>query len=169
MVMPLTEILTYKHTAINKMKNYQPLLALLSDNPNIDPASDEAALIQDKCFFDYTFADETFQSDKAVIFVEIDVRRDESYQFKSLRVQVSVICNKGYANLSPSKWKGFVGNRRDNICAVISDLLEDSDQFGIGDLQLTAADPMGVPEGFTGYGMTFTAVDFANKDDNYED
>lgn len=169
MAMPLTEILTYKHEAINKMKNSQQLLALLSNNPSIDPASDEAATVQEQCFFDYTFADDTFQSDRAVIFVEIDMTRNSSYQFKGLKISVSVVCNKGYADLTPSLWKGYVGNRRDNICCIISDLLEDSDDFGIGDLQLTSAGPMGVPDGFTGYGMVFTAVDFADKDDEYED
>ena len=169
MPMPLNEIVEFKHQVIHTLQNSQELISLMADDPTISLTSKEAAEIQENDFYDYSFSDETFQANRAVVFVEIRMAREPSYQFKGLKISVQVICNKKFANLQPKIFKGTLGNRRDNMCCVIASLLEDADDYGIGDLMLTSAAPVSVPNGFTGFGMEFTAVDFADKDDEYDD
>ena len=166
MAMPLDEILTFKHEVIHKLQNTPELIALMANDPEIDLASDEAATIQEEGFYDYSFTDQTFQSDRVVIFVEMEMTRNDNLQFKSLQISVQVVCNKKYAKLTPDVFKGMLGNRRDNICSVISGVLDNSLDFGIGRLLLTDAQPTSVPNGFTGYGMIFKAVDFETRDDD---
>ena len=165
---PLEDILTYKHEVMDKLKKSQNLIGLLANDPDIDMDSDDAYAIQDGNFYDYSYADETFQEDKAVVFVEVYVNRRPSVEFKGLQIQIQVLCNKAYCELDGKIFRGVLGNRRDNIACEIANALEGSGDFGVGDLLLTDAHPITPPNGFTGYGMTFTAVDFAIKDD-YDD
>lgn len=160
----LQDIVGYKHEIMKALKNCQPLISLLADIPNIDMDSDEAYEIMDNNFYDYSYADDTFQSDKAVVFVEVSMVRRPSVQFKGMKVQVQVVCNKGYANLDSKKFRGILGNRRDNLAVSIAKVLEGSDRFGVGRLLLTTCEPIVPPKGFTGISLVFDAVDFSDGD-----
>lgn len=165
----LQDVVQYKHEIMKALKNDKALISLLADVPDIDMDSDVAYDIMDNNFYDYSFSDNTFQSDKAVVFVEVSMARRPSVQFKSMKVQIQVLCNKGFAKLDGKKFRGMIGNRRDNIAVVIADILDRADEFGVGELLLTTCEPTGTPVGFTGLGMVFTAVDFAGIEGYDED
>ena len=165
---PLSQIIEYKHEVMKAIKASPEIISLMANIPNIDMDSDEACDILENNFFDYSFCDDTFQSDKAVVFVEVAMQSRPSVQFKGLKVMVQVICNKGYAKLDGKLFLGTLGNRRDNIAIEISNVLDGSAEFGVGDLLLTDCEPVSTPNGFTGIGLTFDAVDFV-EGDWYED
>ena len=165
----LQDIVQYKHEIMKALKNDQRLISLLADVPDIDMNSDKAYEVMDNNFYDYSFSDNTFQEDKAVVFVEVSMARRPSVQFKGMKVQIQVLCNKGFAKLDGKVFRGVLGNRRDNIAIAIADVLDRSDEFGIGELILTTCEPTATPIGFTGIGMVFDAVDFAGDGGFYED
>ena len=157
---PLAQVVEYKHEVMKTLKSSKELIGLITNIRDVDMDSDAAYDVIDNNFFDYSFCDDTFQSDRAVIFVEVAMQRRPSVDFKGMKVIIQVICNKGYVNLDPSLFPGMVGNRRDNIALAIAKELEGSEEFGIGDLLLTQCEPVSTPNGFTGIGLTFDAVDF---------
>lgn len=157
---PLAQVVEYKHEVMKALKSSQELIGMIANIRDIDMDSDDAYEIIDNNFFDYSFCDDTFQTDRAVIFVEIVMQNRPSVQFKGMKVMVQVICNKGYAPLDAKIFPGTLGNRRDNLALIIADLLEGADDFGVGDLLLTQYEPISTPQGFTGIGLTFDAVDF---------
>lgn len=99
MITPLDEIVEYKHEIMKKLKNSQPLIALLSNNKDVDMDSDEAYDIMENNFYDYSYSDDTYQDDKASIFVEVMMERRPSVEFKGLKVNVQVLCNRKYVHL----------------------------------------------------------------------
>lgn len=157
---PLAQVVEYKHEVMKALKTSQELIGMIANIRDIDMDSDDAYDVIDHNFFDYSFCDNTFQTDRAVVFVEVVMQRRPSVQFKGMKVMVQVICNKGYAALDTKVFPGVLGNRRDNLALIIADLLEGSDEFGIGELLMTQYEPITTPNGFTGIGLTFDAVDF---------
>lgn len=164
MATPLDELNEYKHEVMKAITSSQKVLGLMADDPDIDMDSSEVYDLIDHNFYDYSFSDSTFQEDRVVVFVEAVMQRRPSVAFKGMKVMVQIICNKGYVKLDGKKFKGVLGNRRDNLACEIANTLEGSDEFGIGDLQLTLCEPLSVPDGFTGVGLEFDDVNFMRGD-----
>lgn len=155
------EVITLKRRALQKMQGCQELIALISNNPNIDLDGEEAESVFDNNFYDYSFSDETFQTDKTVIFVESKLLKLPTNGIKMLNLYIQIVSNKDYVKLDKSIFTGVMGNRNDNIARQIVSLLNDSDyEDGIGDFELTEVTPKTVPQGFSSIMLEFEVADF---------
>ena len=66
-------------------------------------------------------------------------------------------------NIDPSKFKGMIGNRRENLTRYVDKLLSGSDIFGIGELTLTSCRAAPAPTGFSARELTYKISDFKDR------
>jgi len=83
---------------------------------------------------------------------------------KTMYLYVNIICSKTYMDLDPSLFRGYKGNRRDNIARLVNNELNNNPDFGIGDLHLISATVGSVPTGFTSRVLTYKVPTFAYYD-----
>lgn len=160
-VSDLNEIITLKNRALQKICGDVEILKLMSNNPNLDIESEEAEKIIENNFYDYSFSDETFQTDNTVILVEAQMVKRPSMQMKRLGLFIQILSNRNYVALDKKLFKGVMGNRNDNIAREIATLLDECDyKDGIGDFILTSVEPKTVPQGFSSIMLEFEVADY---------
>lgn len=129
-------------------------MALLSNDPNYDPDSDDAAQYEERVK-DHDYVDDTTLTANAYIVIESELVSLDSTTMATMYVYVNVIISKKYMDMNPKVFKGYKGNRRDNIAMAVHQLLENNRDFGIGDLRLISATIGSVPTGFTSRVLTY--------------
>jgi hypothetical protein len=122
--------------------------------------SDEADAVFDKNLFDYAYVDETTQETTAYVFAEAEVSHVENQTIKNMYLYITVVCHKQFMKLDPTVFKGYVGNRRDNLVRYIDAKLNNSDIFGIGCLSLKSVGTMPAPAGYTARELVYEVPDF---------
>jgi hypothetical protein len=125
--------------------------------------SDEADAVFDKYLFDYGYVDGTVDEASAFICVEAEVTDIPNTTIQDLKLYVTVICHKLFMPIDTLKFKGVIGNRRENLCRCIDDLLNGSNIFGIGSLTLNSARVVPAPTGFAARELTYSVPNFQNK------
>lgn len=154
------EFIDFKYNAIQKMRENKDIMALLSNNPDIDLEGEEAEQIYEDCFYDHSFADSSFKQDKAAIFVEAAcIDREDETTFP-IKLYIQIVCNRGFIKLDNKIFKGLKGNRQDNIARYIAETLDGDDDYGIGSLKLYLLQPSSVPEQFSSLQMEFNGNGF---------
>ena len=163
MTTPLDEIKKYKNRIINLICNSKDILGLLSDTPDIDIDSQQAANICHNNIFDYSYILDTQLQEGAFIFVEIEIPKRFTKTCKQVDIYVEIVCHKNYINLS-NKYK-LIGNRKDNIACYLSNLIEGNQNLGIGRPLLQALRGFNVPAPYTGCLLKFSTDSFILKED----
>lgn len=156
----IDELIDYTYRARQSIINNQEIMALLSDNPNIDIEDDEADEIAQRVK-DHDYVDETCLTANAYVIIESEILNLDTDTMKAMGLYIQVICSKRFMDLNPKLFPGVKGNRRDNIARLINNVLGDSDAFGVGELKLTSASITSVPTGYTSRLLTYKVPSFA--------
>ena len=159
----LDAIVEYPVKALQKIGTDQSVVSLLTNMPFIDMESDEADEVFEKYLFDYGYVDNTTEEAAAYICVEAELANIPTATIKNMKLYVTVVCHKGFMEIDPEKFRGVIGNRRDNITRHVNRLLHGSDVFGIGQLSLTNCRVVPAPTGFSARELTYKVADFADK------
>lgn len=159
----INELVEYPVKALQKIGTDPAVVQLLTNNPDIDMESDEADSVFDKFLFDYGYVDGTVDEAAAFICVEAEVTDIPNTTIQDLKLYVTVICHKLFMPIDTSKFKGVIGNRRENLCRCVDNLLNGSNIFGIGNLTLNSARVVPAPTGFAARELTYSVPNFQNK------
>ena len=159
----LDELVEYPVKALHAIGSEIAVLQLLSDNPDINEASDEADDVYERYLFDYGYVDNTIEEAAAFICVEAECSGTSSYSIKDMRLYVTVYCHKRFMDLDVSKFPGIVGSRRDNLIRFADKALNGSDIFGIGELKLASARVIPAPAGFAARELVYIVPEFTRK------
>lgn len=160
----LDEIVRYPAVVITQISADKNCVGLLMDKNPEDVTEDDQDVASEKFIYDYQYIDDTATESTAYIWVETDVPQVKNYQIKDMTVYVTVSCHKRYMRLENTKFKGFMGNRRDNLVRYIDKLLNGTELMGIGKLTLSSARIITAPDGFTSRQLTYFIPDFNTKD-----
>lgn len=159
----LDELVEYPVKALHLIGTDTTIVKLLTDNPDIDMESAEADMVFDKFLFDYIYVDGTTTEASAYICVEAETTKAPTTTMQNMKLYVTVVCHKQFMKVDTTKFKGMIGNRRDNLVRYIDNLLNGSDVFGVGVLTLENAHTVAAPNGFTARELTYAVPDFRNK------
>lgn len=159
----LDELVEYPVKALQKIGTDEMVVRLLTNNPDIDMDSEEADKVFDKYLFDYGYVDGTTSETAAYVCVEAEVAKTSSPTVQDMRLYVTIICHKQFMDIDASKFKGVIGNRRENLVRYIDRLLNNSDIFGIGKLTLETARTVSAPTGFAARELTYKVPEFRTK------
>lgn len=159
----LDELVEYPVKALHSIGTDPTVAQLLTDNPNLDMDSEEADDIFDKFLFDYIYVDGTTAEAAAYVCVEAETVKAPTLTMQNMKLYVTVICHKQFMKVDTTKFKGMIGNRRDNLVRYIDKLLSGSDAFGIGKLSLEHAHTVAAPTGFTARELTYTVPEIRKK------
>ena len=159
----LEELVEYPAIAIQKIGTDESIVKLLTNNPDVDMNSEEADGVFENNIFDYDYVDDTINEASAYICVESDVVKIPNSTVKNMRLYVTVKCHKKFMKIDISKFKGIIGNRRDNLSMQVDRVLNGSDLFGIGQLQLESVRVISAPAGFTARELTYKMPEFNTR------
>lgn len=159
----LDNLVEYPVKALHCIGTDQTVVKLLTDNPDIDMESEDADEVFEKFLFDYIYVDGTTTEAAAYICVEAETVKAPTTTMQNMKLYVTVICHKQFMKVDATKFKGMIGNRRDNLVRYVDKLLNGADIFGIGALTLENAHTVAAPTGFTARELTYTVPDFRNK------
>lgn len=159
----LDDLVEFPVKALHRIGTDETIAALLTDNENIDMDSEEADSIFDRYLFDYEYVDSTTTEAAAYICVEVEASKSPTNTINDMYLYVTVICHKQFMKIDPSKFKGMIGNRRDNLVRHIDEVLNSSMNYGIGALLLQSVRTTAAPAGFTAREMTYTVPAFRDK------
>lgn len=154
----IDDIVDFKYRALSAIKGCQQIIALISDEPNIDIDNDYVDKWEDH-IKDYDYVDDTTVQDGAYVTVECEMRSLDTATMKTMVVYVHVICAKGFMQIK--KFNGLKGNRRDNLIRWCDTVLNGDFGYGVGTLQLEDVTITSVPDGFTSMLATYTVPNFA--------
>ena len=158
----LDEIIAYKETIKDMVAQSQIVLALLSNDENIEVDSNEAVDVMDQSFFDYNYIDSTQTSIVPLIMVDVEIPSVPTGTIKDMYVFVQVAVPKTQMILDTMKF-AVKGNRKDNLLRQIDLLLNNSQEFGIGKLKLESVNVASVPDKYTSTLLTYSIYDFARN------
>ena len=159
----LNALVEYPAKALQMIGTDKTIASLLTNNPDIDMDSDEADQVFDKFLFDYGYVDNTTDEAHAYVCIEVEVPRVPTPTIKDVRMYVQIFCHKQFMQIDPLKFKGVIGNRRDNISKQVDNLLSGSDIFGIGKLSLEYARVSSAPVGFSARELSYRISDFRDS------
>lgn len=138
----------------------ETIVQLLTNDPKIDMSSDAADEVFERYLFDYAYVDETTDEAEAYICAEVEIPRVPSPTFRDVVLYVTVLCHKRYMSIDTSKFKGMIGNRRENLVRYIDRVISGADLFGVGQLALTSITTVPAPSGFTARELVYQVPNF---------
>ena len=159
----LDELVEYPVKALREIGTDPTVVQLLTDKPDIDMNSAEADEIFDKYLFDYGYVDGTTSETAAYICVEAEMTKSQTSTMQDMKLYVTIMCHKQFMKIDATKFKGIIGNRRDNLVRYTDKLLNGADIFGIGGLTLLSARTIPAPTGFSAREMTYVVPDFRKR------
>lgn len=152
---PLQDGVEYKAEVISRIASCQKVVDLLLDKPGTDLESSETYTALDNTLFDYNYIDKTVERSDAFVMVDADMVEASTSSFNTWELFVQVVCHKDYVRLNAKKFKGVKGNRRDVLTYEIDKLLNGTDLFGVGKLELIECVTAVVPDSFTSKLLTY--------------
>lgn len=159
----LDELVEYPVKALHRIGTDPTVVKLLTDDPCMDMESEDADGVFDKFLFDYIYVDGTTTEAAAYVCVEAEAAKSLTPSMQNMKLYVTVICHKQFMKVDAAKFKGMIGNRRDNLVRYVDRLLNGSDIFGIGALTLEHVRTVAAPTGFTARELTYTIPDFRHR------
>lgn len=160
---PLQDGIEYKAEVISRICASQSVIGLLIDDADVDIDSDAAYAALEQNMFDYNYIDGTVKRSDAFIMVDADMVAATSGTMNAWEVYIQVVCEKNYVPLSGKKFKGWKGNRLDNLVFQIDKLLNGSHIFGIGRLSLQSCTTAVVPDSFSSKLLTYRVEEFRRE------
>ena len=158
----LDDLINYKENVIRSISESQKVLSLISNNPNIVVGSAEAEDIVDNHIYNFDYVPTTQQTSTAVVLIDSDMVRATSTT-KRVELYVQIIVSKNYMDLRGQGFIGLKGNRRDNLIRFIDLLISNSQDYGIGRLNLESAITAKVPDDFTSKLLTYVTPNFSRN------
>lgn len=146
--------------ALKSIGSDKEVVALLLDNPTVNMDSEEADSVYQKFLFDYDYVDQTCTEAAAYICVEAELAKVSSSTIDGMNLYVTIRCHKKFMKLNKKKFKSVFGNRKDNLARRVDAVLNGSDLFGIGSLQLTSARTVASPAGFSSRELSYRVPTF---------
>ena len=159
----LDALVEYPAKVIQKIGTDRTVISLLTNDPSIDMDSDKADEVFDRYLFDYGYVDSTTSEAAAYVCVETDLAHIPTATIKDMRLYVRIVCHKEFMHIDPSKFKGMIGNRRDNLAKYIAALLDGDNTFGVGQLDLLSCRAAPAPTGFAARELAYKVSDFKSK------
>lgn len=159
----LDDLIGYKHRIIYDLASSSDVVGLLLDDPNVNMDSDAAYEVVGNSIYDFDYVDKSIQRNDAYIMVETEMANPTSGSMAKWWLYVQIVCSKEYNPLDPKKFKGVVGNRRDNLAKQVDLLINGRDDLGIGHIELSNAGPATVPDTFTSILLTYEIHDFRRE------
>lgn len=156
----IDDLIEYKNTVVQKLGHSQEVLGLILDDPDVDIESEKAVNVIGKDILDHSYCDDTLIDVRVLIFVEASAIKQLSTQVRRNELDIHIIVDRHYMALDPSKFKGVRGNRRDNLARQINQLIQESNDFGIGYMQLFDCEPFVVPKNYSGLLLRYRTPDF---------
>lgn len=156
----LDELVDFSYLARSLILQDQAIMALLSNDPDYDPDGDDAEKYEAQVK-DHDYVDETTLEANAYIMVETEMASRDTATMDTMYVYVNIVCSKKYMDLNPKLFRGYKGNRRDNIARLVHLLLNNNNAFGVGELHLASATIGSVPTGFTSRVLTYRVPTYA--------
>lgn len=160
---PLQDGIEYKSEVISRICGFQPVIGLLIDDANVDIDSDEAYTAMEQNIYDYNYIDGVVKRSDAFIMVDADMIAAMTGTMNAWEVYVQVVCEKNYVALDSKKFKGWKGNRLDNLTYQIDKLLNGTRIFGIGRLTLQSCTTAVVPDSFSSKMLTYRVEEFRRE------
>lgn len=161
----LDDLVEFPVKALHRIGIDRTIVSLLTDNENIDMDSEEADSIFDKYLFDYEYVDNTTTEAAAYICVETETTKSSTNTMNDMYLYVTIICHKQFMKIDSSRFKGLIGNRRDNLVRYVDEVLNSSDNYGVGALTLQSVRTATAPAGFSARELTYTIPAFRDKKD----
>ena len=162
----LDQLVEYPAQIVTKIASDDKCVGLIENKKFSDVGEDDFDNVLERNIFNYQYVDETTNESSAYVWVEIDINSVDNQTIKNARLYVTVACHKNYMKLSPSLFKGILGNRRDNLVRYIDKILNNSDIIGIGRLKLMSVKTIAPISGFTIKEITYSVPDFNIVDIN---
>ena len=158
----LDDTINYKQTIIDSISKSQEVLALISNDPNIDISSDKALDIIENNIFDYPYIDDTTQIATAFIMIESDIVEVVG-AMKTIELYVQVVVDKLFMDLKGCSFIGLKGNRLENITRFVDLLINNSPEFGIGKISLASDITAPVPSRYASKILTYSTSNFVRN------
>lgn len=159
----LDDLIGYKHRVIYDLASSPDVVGLLLDKPKVDMDSDAAYEVVGNNIYDFDYVDRSIQRNDAYIMVEAEMANPTSGSMARWWLYVQIVCAKEYNPLDAKKFKGVVGNRRDNLAKQVDLIINGRDDLGIGHIELANAGPATVPDTFTSIMLTYEIHDFRHE------
>lgn len=132
----LDELVTFPAKVMQKIASDNNILSLILNKPTSDITENDVDNVLENNVYDYQYVDDIVDKTTSLIFVETEVDNVENKHIKDMTIYITVVCHKDIMTLDRTIFKGFQGNRRDNLVRYIDATLQQSGDFGIGNLSL---------------------------------
>jgi len=159
----LCQITDYAAKIMQAISSDKTCVSLLLNKAANNITEDDEDKVLEERVFDYQYVDETTTTTSAYIWVETEVRKVQNKHIKDMDVFVTVACHKDFMKLNPSIYRGYAGNRKDNLIIAIDKLLNGSGDFGIGELSLRSCESIGGVNGYTAKQLRYEVPDFNRR------
>lgn len=153
--MTLKDIGNYKGevmSTILKSEDIGKLILGKAYNPNT--AQDDLLYTN---VFPYLYVNDTQTETKSYVCFEVDVPRTMDFTYKNMKVIVWCYCHKEIMKYSH---KGYRGTRADILTDMVDRLLNSSNKFGLGRLELQSANYFQPSKGFYGRQLVYSCAEF---------
>lgn len=159
----LDTIVNYPRLILNKIASSEILRELITNKKKATIEDLEDTDGNYKYMFDYDYVDDTTSEEKLYICLDVLPSNVENSHIMEMTIAINVICHKDYMQLDNKIFKGIKGNRRDNVIRYIDKILNGSNHFGIGRLELANVVPITVSKRYTGRALAYYVYDFNHK------
>ena len=152
--MTLNDIGDYKNRLLNMILDSNEVGELLT-NGKFDP-NDAEDLIY-KNIFPFLYVEDVQTTTQTYVCIEVDVPRTMDFTFKDMKVIVWCYCHK---NIMKYRKKGYKGTRSDILSTMVDNLLNSSNNFGLGRLKLQSATYFSPGQKFYGRQLIYECAEF---------
>lgn len=153
----LRDIGVYKTRLISALLDSTDILELMLGKDYTEDDIDNIVYDQ---VFPYLYINETQDTVKSFLCFDVGITRVPTTTIKNIKIIIRVYCHKECMTYSK---KGYLGTRADILSDMVEQKLHNSDNFGIGKLQLESVMPIFLEKTYYGKEMIFTTPDFRNK------
>lgn len=149
--MQLDEFFEYKNQLVKDLVTDDRVVRLLSDDAT--PPGDATSFVYTQ-IFPFEFIPDTVETGRTYICCDVDVQKVPNSLFLTPSIYVWVFTHKSLLRLPEG------GVRTDRLCSVISNILNGSRYYGVGELDLSSVRRFAPIQDYQGKVMTFTATEF---------
>ena len=149
--MQLREFFDYKNQLMEDLLTNEKILKLLDDDFSCSPKPEELVYTQ---VFPYEYIPDTVERGQTFICCDVDIQKTFNKTYLSPALYIWVFTHKSKMRLPGG------GVRVDEIASEISDAINGSRYYGLGELDLYSVKRFAPITDYQGKIMTFTAVDF---------
>lgn len=156
----LDQLVEYPAKVIQKISEDKQIISFIVNKELTRVTEDDFDAVLDGSIFSYQYIDDTVTTVGAFVCVEIDIPSVSNKHIKDAEIYVTVACHQKYMRLDTKRYKGVIGNRRDNITRYIDKIINNTPIFGIGNLTLKSVRTLAPYNHFVFKELTYKVPDF---------